>query len=273
MQNNTKMPAEKLKMERHSKRQPPSPEQVLAEQKRQAEADHTRVQANLPMVTPTPRPPVVIDLVPALNNADEYLVRNPSMIIGRAAHPNAKVGTIYYNDDDSEVSPETVWTVIVDAIWAGWVRLVEGEPAQYDGGLFFAPGWHRKARDGLGDTDVTQWPVDKFDASKVADPWKEAVYVPLENGTSGEMITLQIQSKPRAAAIFATDAFLRHCKQILKRFPDFYPLVKISMSPYESKNFGQQWKPNFQPCGKIERASAAKPDASIATDMNDSLPY
>jgi hypothetical protein len=60
---------------------------------------------------------------------------------------------------------------------------------------------------------------------------------------------------------------------MLKRFPGFYPLVKISMSPYESKSYGQQWKPNFQPCGKIERASAAKPDASIAADMNDSLDF
>ena len=87
------------------------------------------------------------------------------------------------------------------------------------------------------------------------------------------MITLQIQSKPKTAAIFATDAFLRHCKQTLKRFPDFYPLIKIGMSPYQSKNFGQQWKPNFQPCGKIERASAAKPDGSIATDMNDEIGF
>jgi hypothetical protein len=252
---------------------PPSPERIRAEQIRQAEADTARATARLPVVTPAPQPPAVtIDNAPALNNADEYLARNPSMIIGRAAHPNAKIGRVYYNDDESEVSPETEWTVILDAIWVGRVRLVEGEPAQYDGGLFFAPGWHRKARDELGDTDMTQWPINKFDDSKIDDPWKEAVYIPLEDGANGEMITLQVQSKPRTAAIFATDAFLRHCKQTAKRFPDHYPLVKIGMSPYESHNFGQQWKPNFQPCGKVERSSASKPDGSVAADMNDELP-
>ena len=249
----------------------PTSEQIIAAQKRQAEADTARTQTSLPAVAPAPQLPATAE--PALNSADEYLARNPSMIIGRPAHPNGKDGTIYYNDDNTEVSPETVWTVITDGIWTGRVRLVEGEPAQYDGGLFFAPDWSRRAREELGDLDPTIWPVNRFDSSQRDDPWKEAVYVPMEDSVSGEMITLQIQSRPRAAAIFAIDAFLRHCKQTLKRFPDSYPLVKISMSPYESKKFGQQWKPNFQPCGKIERASAAKPDASIAADMNDSLDF
>jgi hypothetical protein len=265
------MPTGKLNMERHTKRQPPTPEQIKAEQKRLTEIDAAQTQANLPAVAPMPQLPAVTE--PALNNADEYLARNPSMIIGRATHPNAKDGTIYYNDDNTEVSTETVWTVIVDSIWVGRVRLVEGEPAQYDGSLFFAPDWHRRAREELSDLDPALWPVNRFDNSKKDDPWKEATYIPMEDGASGEMITLQIQSKPKTAAIFATDAFLRHCKQTLKRFPDFYPLTKIGMSPYQSKNFGQQWKPNFQPCGKIERASAAKPDGSIATDMNDEIGF
>ena len=265
------MPTEKLNMERHSKRKPPTPEQIKAEQIRQAEADTAQIQANLPAVAPTPQLPAITE--PALNNADEYLARNPSMIIGRPAHPNGKDGTIYYNDDNTEVSTETIWTVITDSIWVGRVRLVEGEPAQYDGSLFFAPGWSRRARSELSDLDPTIWPVNRFNSSERDDPWKEAAYIPMEDGASGEMITLQIQSKPRTAAIFATDVFLRHCKQTLKRFPDFYPLVKVSMSPYQSKNFGQQWKPNFQPCGKIERASAAKPDAGVAADMNDQLDF
>jgi hypothetical protein len=121
------MPAGKLNMERHTKRTPPTPEQIKAEQKRQADADAAQIQANLPAVAPTPQLPAVME--PALNNADEYLARNPSMIIGRATHPNAKDGTIYYNDDNTEVSTETIWTVITDGIWVGRVRLVEGEPA------------------------------------------------------------------------------------------------------------------------------------------------
>jgi hypothetical protein len=265
------MPAGKLNMERHSKRNLPTPETIKAEQIRQAEADAAQVQANLPAVAPTPQLPATME--PALNNADEYLARNPSMVIGRPAHPNGKDGAVRYNDDDSEVSTETVWTVHTDSIWVGRVRLVEGEQARYDGNLFFAPGWSRKARSELGDLDPALWSVNRFDSSKKDDPWKEATYIPLEDSTSGEMITLQIQSKPKTAAIFATDAFLRHCKQTLKRFPDFYPLIKIGMSPYQSKNFGQQWKPNFQPCGKIERASAAKPDNNIATDMNDEIGF
>jgi hypothetical protein len=76
------MPAEKLNMERHTKRKPPTPEQILAEQKRVAEADTAKIQANLPAVAPTPQLPAE----PALNSADEYLARNPSMIVGRAAH-------------------------------------------------------------------------------------------------------------------------------------------------------------------------------------------
>ena len=97
------MPAEKLNMERHTKRTPPTPptpEQIMTERKRQAEADTAQIQANLPVAAPTQLPAA---MGPALSNADEYLARNPSMIVGRQAHPNGKTGTICYNDDDAEV--------------------------------------------------------------------------------------------------------------------------------------------------------------------------
>jgi hypothetical protein len=45
---------ENLNMERHSKRKSPTPEQIRAEQQRQAERDCAQVQANLPAPsTPT----------------------------------------------------------------------------------------------------------------------------------------------------------------------------------------------------------------------------
>ena len=63
------MPTGKLNMERHTKRTPPpTPEQIKAEQIRQAEADTAQIQANLPAVAPTPQLPTIVE--PALNNAE-----------------------------------------------------------------------------------------------------------------------------------------------------------------------------------------------------------
>ena len=97
--------------------------------------------------------------------------------------------------------------------------------------------------------------------------------MPLEDRASGEMYTLQIQSKPRSTALIAIDGLLRHCSQHMKRFANEYPVIRLKSGSYESKKFGQQWKPVYAPVGKTPKASAAKPDTSVGADLNDQIPF
>jgi hypothetical protein len=231
-------------------------------------ADAEREHASLPaLVTPT------LPTLPAIEGADAYLNRNPSMMVGRVVKPNGKTGVITHIDDETPVSPDTEFVVLTESIWCGWARLEEGQPAQYEGGLLFSPkGFHRPGRDELPDQDPEQWPLGKFD-DQPADPWKEAVFVPMEERSVGELYTLQIVSKPRSAAIFATDGLLKHCQALMHRSPDMAPVIRLKMSQYESTRYGLQWKPHFQVVGKTPRASAAKPNTGIDADMNDEVGF
>jgi hypothetical protein len=259
-------------MTQAAKRQPPTSQQILDEQTKQAERDLQRGKANLPAVAQATAPALVE--APAVSSADEYLNRNPGgMVIGHPIRPNAKLGKFVLGDSDGASAPDVDLTVITESITAGWVRLEEGQPPQYETGLLFDPnGFRRPARSELGDNDPAQWPISKF-TGEPADPWLECVYVPLEDRESGEMYTLQIQAKPRSAALFAVDGLLRHCSQLIKRHPDCYPVIRLKSGSYESKKFGTQWKPVYAPVGKTPKASAAKPDTSTGADMSDAIPF
>jgi hypothetical protein len=221
---------------------------------------------------PAPVAPAV-PAVPAVQGIDEYLNRNPTMSIGRIMQPNGKDGKIYYGDDGAEVPPGVAYTVLGDSIWVGWARLVEGEAPQHKGGFPFSDDtFRRPGRGELGDADPTQWPLSKFD-NQPTDPWKECVLVPLEDGSSGELFTLRVQSRPGSAAISATDGLLRHCRQLAKRQPDVFPVIKIKMGTYESRKYGPQWKPVYQIVGRTPKTSVTAPDTSIAADMNDEVGF
>jgi hypothetical protein len=246
-------------------------EQIRAAQARQSETDRANVEATLPAIVPNNDGPPV----PALNSLDDYLNRNPGrMCLGRPIRPNLKLGRwIYADDNTDEPLPENAtYAVLYDLAWAGWVRLEAEQPPQYDGGFLFRSDYKRSSRDELGDHDPTKWPLSQFDSTPT-DPWKEAIYLPLEQTPSGELVTIQIQSKPRSAAIFAIDGLLSHCRQMVRRDPDSFPIVKLAISSYESRKFGQQYKPLFKVVGKTPKAHITKLDASLKNHLDDEIPF
>jgi hypothetical protein len=251
------------------KHTPPTPEQVRNAQKAAAEKEHAAVQANLPAIAPAVA-------VPALASADDYFNRNPGrMCVGRPIRPNLKLGRWIYADDntDAPLPDGATYTVLYDMAWTGWVRLEAEQPPQYNGNFLFQGDYTRSSREELGDLDPALWPISQFDG-EATDPWKEAVYLPLEQAPSGELVTIQIQSKPRSAAIFAIDGLLAHCRQLARRDSDNYPIVKLAIASYESRRFGSQYKPAFPIVGKTPKAGTGKSvDSSIATDMGEQLPF
>jgi hypothetical protein len=251
------------------KHQPPTPEQVRAAQRQQAERDTTR--ANLPAVAPTPAVPAV----PALRSTDDYFGRNPDRpTLGRPVRPNLKIGKWLFADstDDEPLPDGAEYAVLYTATLAGHVRLEEGQPPQYELMPLFSPEFTRHSREELGDLDPAHWPISQFDGAPT-DPWKEAVYVPLEQLPSGELFTIQIQSKPRSSSIFAIDSLLSHCRQMARRDPDSYPIVRLAISNYESRKYGMQFKPSFKIVGKTPKAGVAQHDTSTKADFSDEIPY
>jgi hypothetical protein len=260
-----------------SKRAPPTVEQIRAEQTRQAEAADAR-KAALPVkpAGATLAVPAPIT-APALTSTDDYFDRNPSrMVVGQAIRPNLKLGQWVLADSADPPTPLPdggEYVVIYDATWAGWVRLEADQPPQYDGGLLFSADYHRHSREELGDRDPTYWSRSQFDGQP-QDPWREAVYLPIEQAPTGAMFTIQIQSNPRSAAIFAIDGLLSDCRQRARRDPENYPIIQLVINSYKSRKFGMQFKPVFRVVGKTPKAGHAAADASsLSADMSDGIPF
>jgi hypothetical protein len=60
---------------------------------------------------------------------------------------------------------------------------------------------------------------------------------------------------------------------MLKHDAGSYPIVKLAPSGYPDKRFGWVNKPVFAIIGRTPKNSAMVPDSSVATDMDDSIPY
>jgi hypothetical protein len=253
------------------KRQPLSPEQVREQQKRQAEADLARVRANLPakavaatVVTTAVAPAAA----PAFESADAYL-NSGGMSVGRVIRFDGKNGRFVFKDDDSEVSSDTDFVMLGDGAWVGWIKFHEEGAPEHVGGLISDQNFRRPGREELGDDNPTLWPASKF-ADRPEDPWKEAIYIPLEQRETGELFTLQATQSP--TTINAFKALLSLYQRRAKSDPNHYPVIRLKVGEYPNKKFGMLPKPAFTIVGKAEKKSTAKPDTSIAADMNDEIP-
>jgi hypothetical protein len=253
-------------------RKPPTVETVLAEQRRITEKGTAPAQANLPAIVaekPAPLP------ARALEGTDDYFRRSPgNMVVGRLARFDGKDAKFTFLADDTELPADTPYVVLADSIWAGLRRFHgEGEPPEHAGGLLFDDGYRRPARDELGDPDPAAWPLGKF-SGQPEDPWREAVYIPLEERGTGEVLTLVMSGpSPVSTQIIAVDGLLAHCKNVRRRFPDQYPVVKLGVGKYKNKRFGWLPKPVFKIVGMAAKDAAAAPDTSIAADLNDEIPF
>jgi hypothetical protein len=179
-------------------------------------------QASLPAIVP---PEPSLPAKPAIDGADAYFQRAAvGMAPGRMFKPNGKEGGYTFVDDGAAVPEGTPYVVQSDGIWVGQRRFHgEGVPPSHEGGLILGdPNFRIPARDELGDLDPSEWPIGKF-TNMAEDPWRPTIYVPLEDRSSGTIVTLM--GHYRAPSIFN---FLRSGALMALRSR---PMAKVSISP------------------------------------------
>jgi hypothetical protein len=256
-----------------AKRKPPTPEEIRAGQKAHAERERQKGQASLPAIVP---PEPSLPAKPAIDGADAYFQRAAvGMAPGRMFKPNGKERGYTFVDDGAAVPEGTPYVVQSDGIWVGQHRFHgEGVPPSHEGGLIFGdPNFRIPARDELGDLDPSEWPIGKF-TNMAEDPWRPTIYVPLEDRSSGTIVTLILSgATEQSAQIIAGNGLLNHCRSVRRRAPDKLPIVMLATGSYRSKKFGMQKKPAFRFVGLAPRDSTASPDTSLSADMNDEIPY
>jgi hypothetical protein len=68
---------------------------------------------------------------------------------------------------------------------------------------------------------------------------------------------------------------LRHYDRIQKTHPDTYPVIKLKVGGFQHRDDRVGWvaTPVLAVVGRVSKDGAAKPDSSIAADLNDQIPF
>jgi hypothetical protein len=249
----------------HAKRKAPNTEQVVEEQKRQARL--LKAAKSVPAtITATPPAPLTVDTrTPAEIYADEIC---RTSIVGQLVKFNGKEAH-YVVVETGEIIDNKQFVAAVDETLAGYIRFNgEGQPPDRVQGQPYK-GWPKPARATLGDNDPSQWPISPL-SGKAEDPWKEQANLVLMDPATGAFYTFATVSKTGLSGV---GALLQHYNRMLKHDADSYPIVKLAPSGYSDKRFGWVNKPVFAIIGRTPKNSAMVPDSSVATDMDDSIPY
>lgn len=249
------------------KRQPPISEQIRKQQKADAEKTTAGVKANLP--TPT-NGGTVLAVPDARTDVQKYLDEiAPASIVGRMIKFN-KDGEFATTDDDSVIGGNVDFTALVDQTLIGWIKFNgEGAPPDRHMGLLYE-GFVMPARDSLGDLDQAKWEIGLD--GKPQDPWSHQVYLVLQRGDSDELFTFVTSSITGRRAV---GTLLRHYDRMQRTHSDQYPVVRLKIGGFQHKDDRVGWvkTPVIAVVGRTPKDSAAKPDTSLAADLQDTIPF
>jgi hypothetical protein len=246
---------------------PRTPEQIRAEQARQAERDTAPRKASLPV--PTNGNATAVAVPDNRTNVQAYLDDiAPANIVGRMVK-FSKDGTFVISDDETTIADDVDFIALCDQTLIGWIKFNgEGEPPDRRMGLLY-DGFLMPPREALGDFDQARWEVGLD--GKPADPWQHHVYLVLQRGDTNELFTFVTSSVTGRRAI---GTLLRHFDRMQKTHPNFYPVVRLKIGGFQHRDDRVGWvkTPVLAVVGRHAKDDAAKPDTSLAADMNDALP-
>jgi hypothetical protein len=249
-------------MTTQTQRKPPTVEQILDNQTKQAERELQR------------------SALPAVAKSTAIATPDARTAIQRWQDDNAPMATVgsrlkfakgqYVSEDDSLIGDDIDFIALVDQMMVGHRRFRgPGEPPDqvignpYDG--FIAP-----PRESLGDNDPAQWELGLD--GKPVDPWQPTAFVVLQRVDNGEMFTFTTSSVTGRKAV---GNLSRHYDRLQKTNPDTYPVVRLKVSGFQHRDQRVGWVPTpvFAVVGRTPKDSAAKPDTSVAADMSDDIPF
>jgi hypothetical protein len=183
---------------------------------------------------------------------------------------------------DNTIPVGTTFTVAPTELLAGWIQWLNSKPVSHEM-VRVEDGIPPKKREELGDTDASQWPVDKD--GKPKDVWQFTNYLPMMD-EDGKVYTFTTSSR---GGITAVAQLLRLFANHRKRHPDVFPVIKINTDSYQHKDrdLGRIKYPVFEPAGYLPKgdflaalaeaghtAAEAAPAATESADdeFNDSIP-
>ena len=249
-----------------------TPEQIRRDQRQQAEHEMQQRKAAVRVPAKAKAETALATTAPDTRTpVQRYLDEiAPSGIVGRLIK-FSKEGNFVTADDGEPVSPDADFVALCDQTLIGWIRFhADGEtPPDRAQGLLYG-GFVMPDRTSLGDTNSAEWPIGL--SGQPADPWQHQICVVLQNTETNELYTFATTSQTGRRAV---GNLLRHYDRMQRTNPGELPVVRLRPGGYQHRDERIGWvaTPTFCVVGRAPRDSAAKPDTSIAADMNDELPH
>jgi hypothetical protein len=267
-----KMTTQTKQRHRLAQASPRSTQEIIAEQKKQAEketAERAAAKASTAVVpaktngnavaTPDNRSPV-----------DRYLDDvAPASIVGRMIK-FSKEGKFVTNDDGETIGEDIDFIALVDQTLIGWIKFNgEGESPTRHMGLLY-DGFVMPARETLGDDDEAAWQLGLD--GRPADPWQHHMYLVLQRGDNLELFSYVTSSITGRRAV---GNLLRHYNRLQKTHADQYPVIKLKTGGFQHRDDRVGWVavPVLAVVGRAQKDSAAKPDSSLKADLGDEIPF
>jgi hypothetical protein len=257
---------------------PPTTAQVLAQQKADAVRKTVAGNATKASAPSAPQPSTAVAVRTAStavatpdtrSSVEKYLGEiAPASIVGRMIK-FSKEGTFITADDDEPISEDAEFIALCDQTMVGWIRFNDDEPPTRVMGLLY-DGFEMPEREMLGDLDEAQW--DAGLDGRPADPWQHQNYLVLQHADTAELYTFVTASKTGRRAV---GNLLHHYNRMLRTHPGELPVVRLKTGGFEHRDerVGRVKTPVFQVIGRAPQDSVAKPDTSVAADLDDEIPF
>jgi hypothetical protein len=162
--------------------------------------------------------------------------------------------------------PKAEFIVLADETLVGWIKFNgAGEAPDRVGGLLF-DGFVLPLRESLGDLDESAW--EEGLNGQPQDPWLHQQNLVLQRTDTQELFTFSTTSKTGRKAV---GNLLRHYTRMKKSHPDELPVVRLGKGGFQhsDQRVGFVVTPVFVVVGRAPRDSAATPDTSVGTFLND----
>jgi hypothetical protein len=259
----------------HPRRQGRSPEEITTQQKE--DAARARVNARRAAAVNIPAKAgntgTAVAVPDTRTNVQRYIDEiAPAGIAGRLVK-FSKEGA-FTTADDGEPVPETAeFIALCDETLVGWIKFnrekdSDAPPDRVMGLLY--DGFVMPPRKTLGDMDQSQWEPGL--AGTPEDPWHHQICLVLQNTETKEIFTFATTSLTGRRAI---GNLLKHFDRMRRTNADELPIVRLKSGGFNHRDDRIGWVsvPVFAVVGRAPRDSAAKPNTSAASDMNDALPF
>ena len=208
---------------------PPTPERIIAEQKRQAAA--LKAQA-LTVAVKAAAGAVAAPAPDTRNEVQRYIDEvAPANIVGRMIK-FSKDGKFVTADDDEPIAEAAEFIALCDEALIGWIKFHrDGEtPPDRVMGLLY-DGFVMPPRETLGDMDATKWLAGL--SGQPEDPWKHQMCLVLQQVATGELFTYVTTSDTGRRSV---GNLLRHYDRMRRAGTNEVPVVRLRAGGFNHRN-------------------------------------